>query len=77
MERGCVFRNLSVPCLFVLACLFSGIYGALHNQISFSVSAEYFTKFKFEQFSVSPQFYDRWGGCVGWLAGVMADIRLK
>ena len=26
------------------------IYGILHNQISYSISPEYFTKFKFEQF---------------------------
>ena len=32
--------------------LIAGIYGALHNQISFTVSAEYFTKFKYKQFDL-------------------------
>lgn len=28
----------------------AGLYGILHDQITFSISPEYFTKFKFEQF---------------------------
>lgn len=28
----------------------AGVYGALHNQISYTVSPEYFTKLKFQQF---------------------------
>ncbi len=35
-----------------LAILVSGIYGMLHNQISYTVSPEYFTKFKFRQFGL-------------------------
>jgi len=30
--------------------LVAGVYGMLHDQITFSISPEYFTKFKFEQF---------------------------
>ena len=37
-----------IPVLFLVACLFAGIYGALHNQISYTVSPEYFTQFKFK-----------------------------
>jgi hypothetical protein len=32
------------------AVLVAGLFGALHDQISYSVSSEYFTKFKFIQF---------------------------
>lgn len=32
--------------------LIAGIYGALHDQISFTVSSEYFTKFKYIQFGL-------------------------
>jgi hypothetical protein len=32
------------------AILAAGLFGMVHNQISYSVSAEYFTKFKFVQF---------------------------
>jgi len=34
-----------------LAALAFGTYGALHNQISFTVCPEYFTHFKFDQFA--------------------------
>lgn len=55
--------------LFVLACVLSGIFGALHNQISYTVSPEYFTKFKFQQFGVSPHFHHRLGAAtIGWNA---------
>ena len=30
----------------------SGVYGALHDQLSFTVSPEYFTEFKFHQFEL-------------------------
>jgi hypothetical protein len=34
----------------ILATFIAGFYGALHDQITFSISSEYFTVFKFEQF---------------------------
>ena len=34
----------------ILTPIFAGIYGILHNQLSYTISPEYFTKFKFEQF---------------------------
>lgn len=37
--------------LFV-AAIIAGIYGVVHNQISYSLSHEYFTKFKFIQFGI-------------------------
>ena len=39
--------------LFVPAALLTaGLFGAVHDQISYSVSSEYFTKFKFIQFGL-------------------------
>lgn len=38
--------------MFIPAALMAGIYGALHDQISYSISSEYFTHFKFIQFSM-------------------------
>jgi hypothetical protein len=38
--------------LLVIAILIAGAYGAVHNQISYTVSPEYFTKFKFRQFGL-------------------------
>jgi len=36
--------------LVVLGMVVAGSYGIIHNQISYTVSPEYFTKFKFRQF---------------------------
>jgi hypothetical protein len=33
-----------------LAIMAAGLFGAIHDQISYSISSEYFTKFKFPQF---------------------------
>ncbi|KAA5544338.1 hypothetical protein FYK55_08285 [Roseiconus nitratireducens] len=64
-----MIKLATVPVLFVLACLIAGIYGALHNQISYSVAPEYFTAFKFQQFRIDPSLPDRVGAAiVGWNA---------
>jgi len=34
----------------IISIILASLYGILHNQISYSISTEYFTKFKFEQF---------------------------
>jgi hypothetical protein len=36
--------------LVILACLLGGVYGILHDQLTYTISAEYYTKFKFVQF---------------------------
>ncbi|MGH9947721.1 MAG: hypothetical protein ACRD6X_11010 [Pyrinomonadaceae bacterium] len=38
--------------LVFFGLIVAGIYGAFHNQISYTVSPEYFTKFKFIQFAL-------------------------
>lgn len=47
--------------LMILACLIAGVYGALHNQISYTVAPEYFTKFKFYQFQIGASLHGREG----------------
>jgi hypothetical protein len=48
---GGVIKRLAIFALFVgAAMLTAGVFGAVHDQISYSVSNEYFTKFKFVQF---------------------------
>src|SRR5258708_39967535 len=56
--------------LVVLAVLVAGFYGIIHNQISYTVSPEYFTKFKFRQFGfVDTQLPERVrASMVGFLA---------
>ena len=36
--------------LAVIGSLIAGIYGVIHDQVTFTLAPEYFTKFKFEQF---------------------------
>lgn len=38
--------------LVALAVVAAGLYGIVHNQISYTVAPEYFTKFKFQQFGL-------------------------
>ncbi len=47
MKKFCVY-----VLLILIAIILAGVYGAIHNQISYTVSAEYFTKFKFRQFGL-------------------------
>lgn len=55
--------------LLVAACLISGVYGALHNQISQQVSPDHFLAFKFEQFQMPVSQRDFIGAAiVGFLA---------
>lgn len=62
-------KLILIPPLFAVACLFAGTYGVLHNQISYTVSPEYFTQFKFEQFAIHYYFRNRLGAAfVGWFA---------
>ena len=62
-------KLLLVPVLFVYACVFAGGYGAVHNQISYTVAPEYFTQFKFHQFGIDDSVPDRTGAAiVGWHA---------
>ena len=51
-EASIVKRLLVYGLLIVLAVLAAGLYGVVHNQISYTVSPEYFTKFKFRRFGL-------------------------
>lgn len=63
-------RFFAYSVLLVAAMLIAGLYGALHDQISFSVSSEYFTEFKFIQFGLADSSLpDRLrAGIIGFLA---------
>lgn len=43
-------RILIFLVLILISCLLGGIYGILHDQLTYSISEEYYTKFKFLQF---------------------------
>jgi hypothetical protein len=56
--------------LVLFAILLSGLYGIIHDQISYTVSPEYFTKFKFQQFGLDGMTLPNrvQAGIVGFLA---------
>lgn len=58
------------PFLIAFACGLAALYGALHNQISYTVAPEYFLDFKFHQFNIPPALPDRLGAA---LVGILAS----
>ena len=43
-------KFLALIVLAVISCLLAGLYGILHDQLTYTISPEYYTKFKFYQF---------------------------
>ncbi len=55
--------------LLMLAAGAAGVFGAIHNQFSYSVGPEYFHKLKFQQFRIPQDLHNRLGAAlVGWRA---------
>ena len=51
-------RKFGVFSLFLfLAILIAGLYGSIHDQITYTISPEYFTKFKYRQFGFEPSWF--------------------
>jgi len=40
-----------------ISILLAGIYGILHDQVTYTIAPEYFTKFKYDQFGIEPQWF--------------------
>jgi hypothetical protein len=55
--------------LLAIAALAASVFGALHNQLSYSVGPSYFTALKFDQFGIDPTTAPRVGAA---LVGVQA-----
>ncbi|HTJ52217.1 MAG TPA: hypothetical protein VL443_22300 [Cyclobacteriaceae bacterium] len=47
--------------VILLSPIIGGLYGILHDQITYSISEEYYTKYKFYQFGIPDYFRDRFG----------------
>ena len=57
------------PLMLIAGCLVAGLYGALHNQMSYTVSPDYFHALKFDQFGIPTNLRGRIGASVvGWHA---------
>jgi hypothetical protein len=65
-----ITEHFSLMKFALLGALIAGIYGVLHDQITYSISHEYFTKLKFNQFSYANfELGDRiFVGTIGFLA---------
>ncbi|AEV99658.1 hypothetical protein A4D02_27920 [Niastella koreensis] len=40
-----------------ISILLAGFYGILHDQVTYTIAPEYFTKFKYDQFGFEPQWF--------------------
>lgn len=83
MKHATLPRKLALLiALLPLAALLGAAYGAVHNQISYTVSPEYFTKFKFISFHM-PWAYEAQrvgasvvGALASWWMGVLIYLPL-
>jgi hypothetical protein len=77
-------RKFGVFTSFIfIAILVAGIYGILHDQLTYSISPEYFTKFKYRQFGFEPEWFGGHrqtvaaiGFLATWWAGLFIGISL-
>lgn len=65
-----------MPVLLAAGGIFAGVYGAVHDQLSYSISPEYFQRFKFVLFEFPPELQTRLGaalvGVIGsWWMGIL------
>src|SRR5437870_2054262 len=69
------------PLLLAAACLFAGLYGALHDQASYTVAPDYYHAKKFRQFGIPPELHGRLGAsvvgwCASWWMGLLIGLPL-
>lgn len=51
-------RKFAIVNITIFTCiLLAGLYGIVHDEITYSISHEYFTKFKYEQFGFQPAWF--------------------
>lgn len=51
-EIDLMMKILTLIGLIVVGCLVAGLYGVIHDQLTYTISPEYYTKFKFYQFGL-------------------------
>lgn len=65
--------------LIGIAALAAAVFGALHNQLSYTVGPTYFTALKFQQFGIAEDFAPRFGAALvgaqaSWWMGIIAGL---
>lgn len=63
-------KTMAFFALLGLGCAVAALFGALHNQLSYTVAPEYFHGFKFSQFNIPSELHNRQGAA---LVGVYAS----
>jgi len=66
-----------------ISIILAGLYGIIHDQITYTISPEYFTKFKYQQFGFEPTWFGGnrqtvvvIGFLVTWWTGIIIGIGL-
>ncbi len=72
-------KVLLFPVLLGFACLLAAAYGAVHNQISYTVGPVYFHELKFQQFRIDAALHNRIGAALvgvqaSWWMGVVIGV---
>jgi hypothetical protein len=72
-------RIVLFPVLLGFAVLLAAAYGALHNQISYTVAPGYFHEFKFRTFYIPSELQNRFGAALvgvraSWWMGVILAV---
>ncbi len=72
-------KALFLPVFLFFCCFLAGLYGVLHNQISYTVAPVYFHEFKFIQFHIASEFHDRIGAAfvgvrASWWMGLLIGL---
>ena len=53
-----LMKKFGILILIILSTtIFASLYGAIHDQLSYTISPEYFTKFKYAQFGLEPVWF--------------------
>lgn len=52
-ERLYAKKFLTLNQIIILGCVIGGLYGIVHDQLTYTISPEYYTKFKFYQFGLA------------------------
>ena len=56
---ACLLKKLLACVIFVAICtILAGAYGALNDQVTYSISPEYYTELKFEQFKLDREIVE-------------------
>lgn len=64
-----LWQAAQIPLLLIAACVAAGLYGIAHDQVTYTISPDYFHHLKFQQFHIAEQFHNRVGASkVGWAA---------